>query len=334
MAEQKPGTAAEPQNNPADNIPASQTKKPASQKDPSVPTLVPFQLISLKNRERLAAIGKANDSTLSVLLDAYEKRSDMPAKPADNSGKLQQEIEKLQQQIAEQKQTIAEQEQKITATTTANTENTNAEIQRLQTELTAKQKKIADNADKISDLQNQMAEKDRMLKELDKLTKNQANISELKDRAGALEEEVRQNKKVIEAAADQKKAYDNKIKLLESDIKNLKEQNKRLQTAADSAVISQYTAPDDFLKAFQPIVANLLVRTADKLTSMRTDDIEVTPSLILGDMFLKYSVQKRTLWFWPWLSDAEIVEAAQEVNPNITSVRMLRRVLNIDKELI
>ena len=56
--------------------------------------------------------------------------------------------------------------------------------------------------------------------------------------------------------------------------------------------------------------------------------------MILGDMFLKYTCQKWTKWFYNWvLTDDEIVEIAQSINPNIKSVRILRKVLNIDQEL-
>ena len=120
----------------------------------------------------------------------------------------------------------------------------------------------------------------------------------------------------------------------EQTIADLKHKNSDLHQQLDAAGAGHYSAPDEFLSAFEPIVAELLQRTADKMTDIRTDGLKVVPSMIVGDMFLKYTLQKRTMWFYKWiLSDAEILEIAQNINPNITSIRMLRKILNVDKEL-
>ena len=81
----------------AENTPVEQAapapKKDKRKKDPNDPTLVPFQLITVENRERLSRIGKPDNSTLNILLDAYENGS------AATDEKLKQEITVLRNQV-------------------------------------------------------------------------------------------------------------------------------------------------------------------------------------------------------------------------------------------
>ena len=222
------------------------------------------------------------------------------------------------------------------AASAAQTDSNAAErIQLLQTEITTQKQKIVVREQEIAALNSRITEQGRMLKELDKLIKQQPpELKELQNRLGAAEEELKENRKILNGRAEQVAAYEQKVSALEQTIADLKHKNSDLHQQLDAAGAGHYSAPDEFLTAFEPIVAELLQRTADKMTDIRTDGLKVVPSMIVGDMFLKYTLQKRTMWFYKWiLSDAEILEIAQNINPNITSIRMLRKILNVDKEL-
>ena len=310
-------------------------------------------MISQLNRSRLSAVGKADDKTLGQLLDAWEKSRDLAENADTSTGKLLNQIRQLKQTNSAFEQTIAELKQQISAknqelaaanaaasaasaASAAQADSNAAErIQLLQTEITAQKQKIAEKEQEIADLNSKITEQGRMLKELDKLTKQQPpELKELQNRLGAAEEELKENRKILNGRAEQVAAYEQKVSALEQTIADLKHKNSDLHQQLDAAGAGHYSAPDEFLSAFEPIVAELLQRTADKMTDIRTDGLKVLPSMIVGDMFLKYTLQKRTMWFYKWiLSDAEILEIAQNINPNITSIRMLRKILNVDKEL-
>ena len=326
-------------------------KKPAKadkpKQDSAAPRLVPFQMISQLNRSRLSAVGKADDKTLGQLLDAWEKSRDLAENADTSTGKLLNQIRQLKQTNSAFEQTIAELKQQISAknqelaaanaaASAAQADSNAAErIQLLQTEITAQKQKIAEKEQETADLNSKITEQGRMLKELDKQTRQQPpELKELQNRLGAAEEELKENRKILNGRAEQVAAYEQKVSALEQTIADLKHKNSDLHQQLDAAGAGHYSAPDEFLSAFEPIVAELLQRTADKMTDIRTDGLKVLPSMIVGDMFLKYTLQKRTMWFYKWiLSDAEILEIAQNINPNITSIRMLRKILNVDKEL-
>ena len=92
---------------------------------------------------------------------------------------------------------------------------------------------------------------------------------------------------------------------------------------------NQYPA-GDILHFFPSITAQMLALTAERLTAARKDGIEVTPAMVLGDMFNKYTIQRFNLWFYKFvLDDKDIVAIAQGVNSRLTSIRMVRAALGI-----
>ena len=91
--ELEPATGKTNPEQPLENTPVT-TKKDKRKKDPNDPTLVPFQLITVENRERLAAVGKPDNNTLAALLDAYENRG-----AAITDEQTKNTIEVLQNQV-------------------------------------------------------------------------------------------------------------------------------------------------------------------------------------------------------------------------------------------
>lgn len=91
---------------------------------------------------------------------------------------------------------------------------------------------------------------------------------------------------------------------------------KDLSTAENRSVL-------DFMK---PFPARLLALTAERLS--QKSNKEVTPIKVLSDMFIKYTVEKWSEWFYPWvLTEAEIVAIAHEINPEITNIKQVKQLI-------
>ena len=297
-----------------------QTQQPAKLKP------LPFN-ITPATRERFQALfPKSTDQTLNALLDAYEARQNAPT---GTESELSAQIAELKSQLKAAKdanKTLTDQVETLKAQPKANPEDSQT-IQKLQSENSEKTQKIAD-------LQSEISEKEKKLAGLQNQLENLPNVQELMSEINKLKDQQKEDKKLLEGRAVQKDAYDEKVKKLENEKKDLQDKIKELKGLLEAANAGKYTDSDEFLAHFEPIVAELLRMTAEKLTANRHDEIQITPAMILGDMFLKYTLQKRTMWFYTWvLYDEDILAAAQAINPNIQSIRMLRKVLNVDKEL-
>ena len=86
----------------------------------------------------------------------------------------------------------------------------------------------------------------------------------------------------------------------------------------------------DILHHFPVVTARMLDITAERLTAKRRDGITVTPTMILADMFNKYTIQRWNNWFyWPVLTDDDIIEIAESFDERLTSIRMIKAALNI-----
>lgn len=91
---------------------------------------------------------------------------------------------------------------------------------------------------------------------------------------------------------------------------------KDLSTAENRSVL-------DFMK---PFPARLLALTAERLSQKYNR--EVTPIQVLGDMFLRYTIEKWSEWFYPWvLTEDEIVAIAHEINPEITNIKQVKQII-------
>lgn len=75
-----------------------------------------------------------------------------------------------------------------------------------------------------------------------------------------------------------------------------------------------------------PFSAYLLENTAEKLSARYNK--EVKPLQILIDMFMRYTIEKWSQWFYPFvLSDKEILEIAQQINPEIKTINEIKKTL-------
>lgn len=316
----------------AENTPVEQAapapKKDKRKKDPNDPTLVPFQLITVENRERLSRIGKPDNSTLNILLDAYENGG------AATDEKLKQEITVLRNQVQIYKTDL----QKAT-------DNAAKELKTAQDQNTAILKANDEFSKKITALEQQIAaltaENTALKQENEQLqqtasagahddTELKEKLQVMTDRATRAEDEVKDNRKTIDNLLKVKKELEKQL-----------EQTKAERDTAQSAYLNADRNPapanineypeGDILHFFPPLCAELLDITARRLTEKRKDGLVVTPQIVLGDMFLKYTIQRWSNWFyWPVLNDNEIVAIAQDHDERLINIKMVKAALNIE----
>jgi hypothetical protein len=80
------------------------------------------------------------------------------------------------------------------------------------------------------------------------------------------------------------------------------------------------------LDLLNPLTAELLKITSEKLSNKKNENI--TPIRIVEDMFLRYTIEKNNQWFYKWVvTDAEILERANNFNPAIKSIEQLKKIL-------
>ena len=332
------GTAAPEQgqqNNPetAQQAPAAEpAKRDRRKKDPNEPTLVPFQLITAANRERLALIGKADNDTLTALLDAYESK---PGN-ADNTQLLQANTE-LKKELAElqRKLTVAlEEKSSYVTAASSHSEQQKQEITALKQQLSSTDELIAASEQQVTALQKQISDMEQESSNADqsaKIQELQTKLQEMTARATKAEDEVKDNRKLIKGLNDAKHELE----------KQVNELNQRLDEARDAYLNTERAEvaqpqhnlyPEgDILHYFPTITAKMLEETASRLTAKRKDGLTVTPQMILGDMFNKYTIQRLTNWFyWPVMDDKDITDIAQDVDPRLTTIRMVKAALGID----
>ena len=316
----------------AENTPVEQAapapKKDKRKKNPNDPTLVPFQLITVENRERLSRIGKPDNSTLNILLDAYENGG------AATDEKLKQEITVLRNQVQVYKADL----QKAT-------DNAAKELKTAQDQNAVILKANDEFSKKITALEQQIAaltaENTALKQENEQLqqtasagahddTELKEKLQVMTDRATRAEDEVKDNRKTI----------DNLLKVKHELEKQL-EQTKAERDTAQSAYLNADRNPaptnineypeGDILHFFPPLCAELLDITSKRLTEKRKDGFVVTPQIVLGDMFLKYTIQRWSNWFyWPVLNDNEIVAIAQDHDERLINIKMVKAALNIE----
>ena len=303
---------------------AQDTAKPDKRrKDPSQPVVVPFQLVTAVNRARLAKIGKANDETLSLLLDAFENKGDNTDIQAQHTiARLQDEIKSLNLKLEEANKSV-----QINAAAIQQREK---ELKSLQEQFAAKMQEISSKDAEIAalkqQLQNMQAELENTGSESD--AEIQQTIKELKDRASKAEDEAKENQKLINGLNESRRELQAKLDKAEAERDQARDA--LLNVNRDNGNNADY-AEGDILHFFPTITAKMLERTADKMTACRKDGVLVTPQMILGDMFNRYTIERWNLWFYKWvLDDNELIEIAQEVDERITSIRMMKAALNIN----
>ena len=316
---------------------ANTPKKDKRKKDPNDPTLVPFQLITIENRERLAAVGKPDNSTLTALLDAYENQG---AAITDEQTKntitvLQNQVKTYKADLQKAMQNASDNIAKKDAELQKQTETNNALLQEntaLKQKITALEELIAASDTEIAELKKQVtitqdadgSSNDERIKEL------QEKLKVMTDRATRAEDEVKDNRKSIDGLRAAKAELEKRLEQVTAERDTA--QSAYLNTErAETPINAMNIYPEgDILHYFPAITARMLDITAERLTAKRRDGITVTPAMILADMFNKYTIQRWNNWFyWPVLTDDDIIEIAESVNERLTSIRMIKAALNI-----
>lgn len=129
-------------------------------------------------------------------------------------------------------------------------------------------------------------------------------------------------------------AQQERINVLQAECITLKDQLKNLElnNEEESKQITELTQENihlqsktilDFLK---PYTAKLLSITAERLSAKHKREIE--PIDVLSDMFLKYTIERYSLWFYDFvIKDTELIELAQQINPEITSIQQIKKIV-------
>ena len=302
-----------------ENTPA-QTQEPVKKdrrkKDPTEPTLVPFQLITPQNRERLARIGKADNNTLNALLDAYENKDTALLSDTDAAKEI----------VALKKQTQDMQSQLNAAHETINTlKSTNAQREdKLNSEITALKQQISIKEQLIEEQKQQIAafkQDNAAAQNADSaLVELKQKLQAMTDRATRAEDEVKDNRVTIDKLLSVKAELEKKVDKITQERDTA--QAAYLNTERQETPIAPVNIyPEgDILHFFPTITARMLDVTAKRLSQGRKDGNIVTPQMVLADMFNKYTIQRLTNWFyWPVLNDTEIVEIAQDIDSRLTN---------------
>lgn len=316
---------------------ANTPKKDKRKKDPNDPTLVPFQLITVENRERLAAVGKPDNSTLTALLDAYENRG---AAVTDEQTKntitvLQNQVKTYKADLQKAMQNASDDIAKKDAELQKLTEANNTLLQEntaLKQKITALEELIAASETEIAELKKQVSiaqdtagsSNDERIKEL------QEKLKAMTDRATRAEDEVKDNRKSIDGLRAAKAELEKRLEQVTAERDTA--QSAYLNTErAETPITAVNIYPEgDILHHFPVVTARMLDITAERLTAKRRDGITVTPTMILADMFNKYTIQRWNNWFyWPVLTDDDIIEIAESFDERLTSIRMIKAALNI-----
>lgn len=337
--EHNPATSGKTPELPLENTAteANTPKKDKRKKDPNDPTLVPFQLITVENRERLAAVGKPDNNTLTILLNAYENRG-----TAVTDEQTKNTIEVLQNQVKTYKVDLQKAMQNATndiakkdAELQKQTETNNTLLQEntaLKQKITALEELIAASDTEIAELKKQVtlaqdaagSSNDEHIKEL------QEKLKTMTDRATRAEDEIKDNRKSIDELRAAKAELEKRLEQVTAERDTA--QSAYLNTErAEMPINAVNIYPEgDILHYFPTITARMLDITAERLTAKRRDGLTITPAMILADMFNKYTIQRWNNWFyWPVLTDNDIIEIAETIDERLTSIRMVKAALNI-----
>ena len=313
---------------------AEQPKRDGRKKNPSDPTVVPFQLVSLANRQRLAEIGKPNDATLNTLLDAYERTRHAQGNPAEEDktiNALQDEIKNLKLQLQEAHSANsagASEQQKL-----------EQEIADLKQQITAKEQEIAAKEQDLAAATVEIAENQQTITNLQQaadaspdgqaIADLKAKLQQMTARAQKAEQDSKDLQQLVNGLNETKRELNKQLKNVQDDLNEAQQRYLEFEREATEESANRYPE-GDILHFFPPITARYLELTAQRLSAVRTDGKEITPQMILGDMFNRYTIDQFNLWFYKWvISDRELIEIAQEENEKITSKRLLRAALGI-----
>lgn len=330
-----PLNAEQNPNNPA--TAEQPVKKDRRKKDPNDAKLLPFQLITLENRERLAAIGKPDNDTLNKLLNAYEDKS---STATDEQTKntievLQNQVKTYKADLQKAMQNASDDIAKKDAELQKQTEANNTLLQEnaaLKQKITALEELIAASDTEIAELKKQVSlaqdaagsSNDEHIKEL------QNKLKAMTDRATRAEDEIKDNRKSIDGLRAAKAELEKRLEQVTAERDTAQSAYLNTERAETPINATNIYPEGDILHHFPTITARMLDITAERLTAKRRDGLTITPAMILGDMFNKYTIQRWNNWFyWPVLTDNDIIEIAETIDERLTSIRIIKAALNI-----
>lgn len=315
-------------------------------------TPLPFSLTNETQVRFKSHFDKSTDEVMNALLDAYE-RAQQPAAgaPASDSqlNELHAEIEKLSKERADT-QTLLNKQTDTIAALQEEINDLKQQHQLLKEQSQQREKEtntlINDNQamlesarEEANELRSQISDKDetieKMKAEILELSREATGVpqdyQEVKDRAHALEDQAKEDRKVIDNLLEVKREQTKIIEQHLSEITHLKTTIEQLQ---DGGSIPLNTYPEgDILHFFPPLCARLVDEVCQRLTEekqRRNPEAVVSPQIMLGDMFLRYIIQRYNTWFFrPMLSDNDIIRIVQEIAPDIQSMRQLKQILGI-----
>ena len=320
-------TTSEPMQENAPAQTQEPVKKDRRKKDPTEPTLVPFQLITPQNRERLARIGKADNNTLNALLDAYENKDSASLSDTDAAKEivaLKKQTQDMQSQLNAAHETI----NTLKSTNAQKEDKLNSEITALKQQISIKEQLIEEQKQQIAAFKQDNAASQNTDSALVELKQK---LQAMTDRATRAEDEVKDNRVTIDKLLAVKAELEKKVDKITQERDTA--QAAYLNTERQETPIAPVNIyPEgDILHFFPTITARMLDVTAKRLSQGRKDGNVVTPQMVLADMFNKYTIQRLTNWFyWPVLNDTEIVEIAQDIDSRLTNIRMVKAALNIN----
>ncbi len=326
---------------------------------------IPFNVTAETRARFLSLFDKSTDEALNKLLNAYEQQqgtaeetdSKLIEDMTSENNRLKNQLSEAQKSAQTNAGKITELEQKIAELESQNKPAENpeneklkndlakaqAELQQARSEMETQRRELNEKETRILNLEQTSVKPDEQITQLqeklntanDKIAELEEKLSQTKSDKSGVDDQLKDQLKVIEGYKNTKEEADKQIKNLKKENKDLKEELTKTKNLLDNTSVQGYSGEDDdFLSFFPEVPAQLLKRTVDKINEKRPDEAQITPAILLMDMFLKYTLQKRGIWFYTFvLGDDEIVDIAQSYNPNITSVRMLRRVWNVDSEL-
>ncbi len=305
---------------------------------------MPFSLTNETQARFKSHFDKSTDEVMNALLDAYEQAQSngtAPAAPDTQTAELKAELERLTKENTDKQALLDQQAASITALqeemtrlqqqkqeTDRNAENAThirQQLEAAQSEADKLRKTVSDKDDIIEKMKQEVIELSRQA------TGVPQDYQEIKNHADALEDQAKQDRKVIDGLHDAKKEQDKIIEQLKSENTHL---NTTIRQLHENGNVPLNAYPEgDILHFFPPLCSRLMDEVCQRLTAeqqRRNPDAAISPQMMLGDMFLRYIIQRYNTWFFrPMLSDSDIVRITQEIAPDIQSIRQLKQILGI-----
>lgn len=174
-------------------------------------------------------------------------------------------------------------------------------INNLENEVSKLENRLTETSTSHSSLENEFE---------NKIAQLEINLNKLSEEKTHLENNVIQ-------LEDERKSLENKVFQME---------NERIQMENNGIRLENEDIWLKIKRNITPFSAYLLENTAEKLSSRYNK--EVKPLQILIDMFMRYTIEKWSQWFYPFvLSDKEILEIAQQINPEIKHINEIKKTL-------